>query len=165
VELSLMWLGKCWTTCVRSPGTVGTSFPRVQTGCETQYKFRFLELHCRGFEDRDEALGSTKLHTFFRMSPLEWSQVYRQEPWRLEKICIEPMFLMELRTLLLLFRMPSQHKDMQAWPKMYPLIQQTSLEGLYVQCQYFVSLRRSGNVGALGLTGSRRKQDRIQTKC
>jgi hypothetical protein len=33
---------------------------------------------------------------------LEWSQVYRQEPRRLEKICKQPMFLMELRTLLLL---------------------------------------------------------------
>jgi hypothetical protein len=33
---------------------------------------------------------------------LEWSQVYRQEPRRLEKICRQPMFLMELRTLLLL---------------------------------------------------------------
>jgi hypothetical protein len=33
---------------------------------------------------------------------LEWSEVYRQEPRRLEKICRQPMFLMELRTLLLL---------------------------------------------------------------
>jgi hypothetical protein len=33
---------------------------------------------------------------------LEWSQVYRQEPRRLEKICRQPMFLMEISTLLLL---------------------------------------------------------------
>jgi hypothetical protein len=33
---------------------------------------------------------------------LEWSQVYRQEPRRMEKICRQPMFLMELRTFLLL---------------------------------------------------------------
>jgi hypothetical protein len=33
---------------------------------------------------------------------LEWSQVYRQEPRRLEKICRQHMFLMELQALLLL---------------------------------------------------------------
>jgi hypothetical protein len=34
---------------------------------------------------------------------LKWSQVYRQEPRRLEKIYRQPIFLMELRTLLLYF--------------------------------------------------------------
>jgi hypothetical protein len=38
---------------------------------------------------------------------LEWSQVYRQEPRRLEKICRQPMFLMELRTLLVLLLLSS----------------------------------------------------------
>jgi hypothetical protein len=33
---------------------------------------------------------------------LEWSQVYRQEPRRMEKICRQPMFLMELWTSLLI---------------------------------------------------------------
>jgi hypothetical protein len=40
---------------------------------------------------------------------LEWSQVYRQEPRRLEKICSQPMFLMALRTLLLLLLLLITH--------------------------------------------------------
>jgi hypothetical protein len=40
---------------------------------------------------------------------LAWSQVYRQEPRKLEKICRQPMFLMELRTLLLLLNKIVHH--------------------------------------------------------
>jgi hypothetical protein len=45
---------------------------------------------------------------------LEWSQVYRQELRRLEKICRQHMFLMELRTLLLLLLSMVLHKDLNS---------------------------------------------------
>jgi hypothetical protein len=119
-------LGRGTAVVVKDSNTL---YFQVLTAASMKFRFAFWHvLPCKIIVDRRVALmmvaartSETSVDNYFTRqyipgdyterkweAQLEWSQVYRQEPRRLEKICRQPMFLMKLRTLLL-------HPRRQIW--------------------------------------------------